>query len=141
MQIAQLATAPIVMAEMRYILSVHPRMTKIIQVMSRVVMVIPETGLELEPTRPTVMDVTATKKNPSTTSNTTVNKFMGSVGNSHKKRIMAKDPRISQAREMSFSVLGRCLLSLKPPTSSLILTWMVLKRRGKILIRLNRPPM
>ena len=50
-----------------YMSSVHPSARKSRQVAISVAMVMPETGFELVPIRPTIREATVTKKNPNTT--------------------------------------------------------------------------
>jgi len=126
MQIAQQATQPIVIADRRYILSVQPRRTNMMQVIKRVVMVMPETGFEVEPTRPTVIEVTATKKKLNITNRTMVKRFIGIVGKIQRKRMMAKLPMRSHAIEMSLSVRGKWARDINPLESSLKLVLIVL---------------
>ena len=119
--------------------SVQPIATKIKHVRRRVVRVIPETGLEVLPTIPTVRDVTATKKNPSTASSTIVVKFMADPGRSQRVIIMAKDPIMSQRREISRSVLGIFFLGILW-NSSVKPTEKVLRIIGAIFVKLITPP-
>ena len=60
-------TAPTQSATGEYQSPVQPSATKIVQVRINVAMVIPETGFEEDPIRPTMRDETVTKKNPKTT--------------------------------------------------------------------------
>ena len=60
--------------------------------MSKAVMVMPLTGFEELPTKPTVNDATVTKKKPNKTTTPTAIKFMPSPGVIHKRKIMAAEP-------------------------------------------------
>ena len=60
-------TAPTQSATGEYQSPVQPSATKIVQVRISVAMVMPETGFEEDPIRPTMRDETVTKKNPKTT--------------------------------------------------------------------------
>ena len=103
--------------------------------------VIPETGFDVEPMIPHVIEVTATKKKERMTSRTIVRKFIGRPGNSQRMRIMATDPRMSQDIGISRSVRARLGGVFRPVLkSSFTLKWAVLYSKGKILTRLSSPP-
>src|SRR5690606_3948146 len=115
-----------VIAEMRYNLSVHPRNTKMRHVMNKVVMTIPETGFEVDPTTPTIKEVTATKRNPKITNKRTVTRFIERVGINHMHRMITTEPMISHPIGISFEVLGRWSWLLNPINSSSTLARAVL---------------
>jgi hypothetical protein len=69
-------------------------------------MVIPDAGFDVLPTIPTVIEVTATKKNPIITRRIIVTKLIGRPGKSQRNKTIAIEPRINHLREISFSVLS-----------------------------------
>jgi hypothetical protein len=82
--------------------------------MRRVVITMPEAGLEELPTIPTVIDVTAVKKYPKMVKRMMVKRFKFKPGKSQRKRMMISDPRIKNPIEISRSVLGVSTSDLKP---------------------------
>src|SRR4028118_2293039 len=68
-------TAPTQSATGEYQSPVHPSATKMVHVRIRVAIVMPETGFEEEPIRPTIREDTVTKKNPKTTTSSEATAF------------------------------------------------------------------
>ena len=64
--------------------------------MSKAVIVMPLTGFEELPTKPTVKEATVTKKNPNKTTTPTAIIFIPRPGVSHKRKIIAAEPNITQ---------------------------------------------
>ena len=98
----------------------------------------PETGLLLLPTNPTIREDTVAKKKPNTTIITAPIKLTGIAGMSHTSRVKTAMDRSTTFIEMSFSV-RRSAFSLEadmPFTAPL----KVLRISGKDFIKLIMPP-
>ena len=65
------------------LIPLEPVSLRISVAISNVAIAIPETGLLLLPTKPTIRDETVAKKNPNTTTITAPNKLTGIAGTSH----------------------------------------------------------
>lgn len=77
---------------------VEPVILKMSVVKSSVAIVMPDTGLFELPTRPTILDETAPKKNPNITTNSAPGSDMGTCGMKHIKRITATIPAATRRR-------------------------------------------
>ena len=91
-------TPPMVMASAPKAGAVHPCTRKIAAVAMSVAMVMPETGLAEEPTRPTMRELTVTKRNPKTTTSSEAARFAaqptkapGTGLNSRKRNMQSDD--------------------------------------------------
>ena len=97
---------PIVMAPIIPCIPTSPVAFRINVAKSRVAIVIPETGLLLLPTRPTIREATAPKKNPKTAIRRAPGRATGTCGSIQMSRIIAATPastrRISRSRSVLF---------------------------------------
>ena len=128
---------PIVIAATIPLLSPFPVFRRIIVAINSVAIAIPDTGLLLLPTSPTILEETVAKKKPKTTIMSAPSRFTGIIGSSHIKTAIAPVPRSTKAMGRSISSLEVPLaLKLKPFTA----LWKVLTINGKDFIRLITPP-
>ncbi len=97
---------------------VEPVILKTSVVRSSVAIVMPDTGLFELPTRPTILDETAPKKNPNITTNSAPGSDMGTCGMRHIKRITATIPAATSRRSRSRAVLFSNLKKLFSKTLS-----------------------
>src|SRR4029079_17362113 len=102
-------TAPTQSATGEYQSPVHPNATKIVQVRINVAIVIPETGFDEDPIRPTMRDETVTKKNPKTTTRMDATKLpcVGIRGATTRKSASRRVPARTTVNGMSRSVRTR----------------------------------
>ena len=103
-----------------------------------VAMAIPETGLLLLPTSPTIREDTVAKKNPNRMTRTAPSRLTGTTGNSHMNRIIAKI-----AEKMNFMLSSRevrSVLVFLEEESPLMESRKVDRISGRDLIRLMIPP-
>ncbi len=101
-------------------------------------MAIPETGLLLLPTSPTIREDTVAKKNPNRITRTAPSRLTGTTGNSHMNRIIAKI-----AAKMNFMLSSRevrLVLVFLEEESPLMESRKVDRISGRDLIRLMIPP-
>ena len=102
-----------------------------------VAIAIPDTGLLLLPTIPTILDDTVAKKKPNTTIITAPKKLTGISGNNQIKTAMIRIPPRTTFIEISCCVLNWLSPFLPNP---FIACPNVLIIVGNVLIRLIRPP-
>ena len=101
---AMQTTAPTTKAMGWYASSVQPRPRKMREVAMSVAIVIPDTGLEEEPIKPTMREATVTKKNPNTMTNRAESRFIGILGRKAISTIRAALPTSTHTSGRSFSV-------------------------------------
>ena len=105
---------------------------------SKVAIAIPETGLLLLPTSPTIREETVAKKNPNTTISSAPIKETGIAGRSQIAKISAREPPRTMRISRSCSV--RRLPALVPPFNPFNESLNVVRISGRDLIKLIIPP-
>src|SRR5277367_4550533 len=118
-------TPPMVMASAPKAGAVQPLTRKMAEVAMRVAMVMPETGLAEEPMRPTMRELTVTKRKPKTTTSRAAARLAahptcapGTGLNSRKMNIiatMAREPKMTTLMERSSSVRRGLVLEAAEP--------------------------
>ncbi len=131
---AMQTTAPTQSATGEYHSPVQPRATKIVQVRISVAMVIPETGFDDEPIRPTILDETVTKKNPKMTTRIEATKLpcVGIAGAMARNSANSTVPMSTMLRGISRSV------RLWPPAAPLALKSLMLSRNDETIVGIVR---
>lgn len=131
-------TEPIAIALHIPAIPVAPLTFKMSVAIRRVAMAMPETGLLLLPTKPTMREETVAKKKPNTTIMTAPSKLTGMAGMSHTSRVRTTIARNTTLMEMSFDVRSfafsfePAMLFTAPPK--------VFRISGRDFIRLIMPP-
>ena len=108
-------------------------------------MVMPETGFELVPMRPTMREETVTKKNPktmmSTPSSSRPPRLPGMKGRTARMRTSARLPNTTTERGRSRSVRGtRAAVAPAPPRKEARLPLKLATMVGSVLISVMKPP-
>jgi len=116
---------------------VLPVAFKINVVTINVAIAIPDTGLLLLPTIPTILDDTVAKKKPNTTTISAPRKLTGISGSNQIKTAITSEPPRTNFIEISCSVLNWLSPFLPNP---LIACLNVLIIVGNVLIKLINPP-
>src|SRR3569833_529945 len=143
-------TPPMVIASAPKAGAVQPRTRNTAAVAIKVAIVMPETGLAEEPTRPTMRELTVTNRNPKTTTSREAARFAphpthapGTGLNSRKMNMHAtirSEPMITMLIERSFSVrIGFAVSAPAPDFMDFNPVVRALQIVGTVLRRVIRP--